>query len=261
MKVKNSINIFSLKDKLSIVIGGTGKIGRPITEAFLEAGSVVVVCSKNTKNQKMLMNDYKQYNTLFFEKFDQANPKDIIKLSKIILKKYGVPNILVNSSVYRPMKKYLNDSYKKFDESLLFNGRGLFLINREFANMMKTNKKGSIINISSIYGVVAPDPSIYENTKINTEPDYPFTKAGTISMTNYFASYYAKHNIRFNTIIPGGLFNFQNKKFLQKYIKKVPLGRMAEAKDLKGPALFLASNASSYVTGSCIYVDGGYTTL
>ena len=96
MKVKNSINIFSLKDKLSIVIGGTGKIGRPITEAFLEAGSKVVVCSKNTKNQKMLMNDYKQYNTLFFEKFDQANPKDIIKLSKIILKKYGVPNILVN---------------------------------------------------------------------------------------------------------------------------------------------------------------------
>ena len=86
MKVKNSMNIFSLKDKLSIVIGGTGKIGRPITEAFLEAGSKVVVCSKNIKNQKTLMNDYKQYNTLFFEKFDQSKPKDIIKLSKIILK-------------------------------------------------------------------------------------------------------------------------------------------------------------------------------
>ena len=125
--------------------------------------------------------------------------------------------------------------------------------------MMKANKKGSIINI--FYVGYCPDPSIYENTNINTEPDYPFTKAGTISMTNYFASYYARHNIRFNTIIPGGLFNNQNKNFLKKYIKKVPLGRMAEAKDLKGPALFLASNASSYVTGSCIYVDGGYTTL
>ena len=126
---------------------------------------------------------------------------------------------------------------------------------------MSSQGGGSIINISSIYGMVAPDMSIYEGSDFETEPDYSFIKGGIISFSKYLSAYDSKKNVRINCISPGGFFNNQGEPFLSKYIEKTPLGRMASHDDMKGIALFLASEASSYITGSVIPVDGGWTAI
>ena len=109
--------------------------------------------------------------------------------------------------------------------------------------------------------MVAPDMNIYNGLDFETEPDYPFIKGGIISFSKYLSSYYAKSNVRVNCISPGGFFNNQPELFLKNYISKTPLGRMANHDDMKGIALFLASDASSYITGSTIPVDGGWTAI
>ena len=121
--------------------------------------------------------------------------------------------------------------------------------------------KGSIINISSIYGVVANDPTIYEDTDMRQPPTYNFVKAGMINFTRYLACYYGKQGVRANCISPGGYFNDQPKPFLDNYTKRVPIGRMLYNKDIKGAVVFLASDASEYVTGANLMVDGGWTCL
>ena len=265
MRFNNKVNtkdLFSLKDKLAIVIGGMGKIGTPICEALLESEATLIICSSNKKNLNLAYKKFRNFNKKIHTfKMDQSQPLQINSFIKKIKKEFKIPDVLFNSAVNRPMKKYIKDTYKNFDKSMEINARGLFLLNRGFGDLMKLQKSGSIINISSIYGVVAPDPNIYTNSKINTEPDYPFIKGGTIAMTKYFASYYAKYNIRYNVLVPGGLFNDQDKSFVSNYCKKVPLSRMAYPNDIKGPAIFLASDASSYITGSSVFVDGGYTIL
>ncbi len=141
------------------------------------------------------------------------------------------------------------------------NARGIFITARAFGESMAKIGKGSIINISSIYGLVAPDMNVYQDTNIETEPDYAFLKGGIISFSRYLASYYAKKGIRVNCISPGGFYNNQPEPFLSQYIKKTPMGRMAEHDDIKGVALFLASDASKYITGSVIPVDGGWSMV
>ena len=160
------------------------------------------------------------------------------------------------------MKRNFNDTVKNWDKSMTTNSRGIFVTCRIFANAMKKNKvHGSIINISSIYGLVAPDMKIYKGSNFETEPDYPFVKGGIISFSRYLASYLSDYNIRVNCIAPGGVFNNQKKPFLTKYIKKTLLKRMAKPDDLKGAAVFLSSEASSYITGCVIPIDGGLTAI
>lgn len=137
----------------------------------------------------------------------------------------------------------------------------MFVTCRAFGNAMAIEGRGSIINISSIYGMVAPDMSIYEGSDFEIEPDYPFIKGGIISFSKYLSSYYSKKNVRVNWISPGGFFNNQEEPFLSRYIAKTPFGRMDSHDDMKGVALFLASEASSYITGSVIPVDGGWTAI
>ena len=126
---------------------------------------------------------------------------------------------------------------------------------------MKKQGFGSIINFSSIYGVVGPNFSIYKGTKMTTPPAYPLIKGGIIAMTKYFATYFAKDNIRINCISPGGVYDNHDERFVKKYEQLTPLGRMAKSDEIVGSTLFLASEkASSYVTGHCLMVDGGWTT-
>lgn len=124
---------------------------------------------------------------------------------------------------------------------------------------MKEKRYGSIINISSIQGIVGPDFTLYEGTDMDAPPDYFFHKAGIINLTKYFASKLGPYNIRVNAVSPGGLYSGQNEKFVERYNKKTFLGRMAKGEDIKGVIVFLASDASFYITGANIIVDGGYT--
>ena len=259
----NINDLFSLNESCAVVIGGKGTVGYPITEALAEAGATVFVASPSSNNNDKLFKDFRNRGLEVYAKtLDQSNEEQVISLINNIKKQNHIsPNILVNSGVFRPMKKYLDDNPDKWDESMEINARGLFLTCRSFAKTMKENGGGSIINIASIYGLIAPDKNIYKNTNLNTEPDYSYTKGGMIMFSKYLASYFAEYDVRVNCVAPGGIFNNQNKAFIDKYIKKVPMGRMGQPEDLKGVSVFLASDASKYITGCVIPVDGGLTII
>lgn len=258
----NINNLLSLKNYSAIVIGGAGKIGFPISEALAEAGAKVYICSTNTENfsgavEKLRIKDLDVQGF----KLDQTSEDDINSLINLIRKTEFPLKVLVNSGVIRPMKMFFEDSLLNWNKSMAINSGGLFLTCKLFGKELVENGGGSIINVSSIYGTVAPDMSIYEGCDFETEPDYPYTKGGMNMFSKYLASYYASKNVRVNIISPGGFFNDQKQPFLNNYIKKVPMKRMAFHDDLKGVAVFLASDASSYITGNNIFVDGGFNII
>ena len=250
---------FSLDKKIALVTGGAGLYGKYIVEGLAEAGAVVYVASRNLNNCQKIAESLKEKNyKVFAAKLDQSDTESIKSLCEKILKEQGKLDILVNNAVARPMKSF-SDSIEKFRLSMEVNAVGIFNLTRIFVENMKERQSGSIINISSIQGVVAPDFTLYEGTDMDAPPDYFFHKAGLVNLTRYFASKLGQYNIRINCVSPGGFFNNQNADFVEKYNKKTFLGRMAKGEDIKGVIVFLASDAASYITGANILIDGGYT--
>ena len=250
---------FSLQGKVSLVTGGAGLYGKFIVEGLAEAGATVYVASRNVENcKKVSENLRKKGYSVYPAKLDQSDEKSVKELKEKIIKEQEKVDILINNAVLRPMKSYY-DEIEKFRLSMEVNATGIFYLTRVIGEAMKEKKSGSIINISSIQGVVGPDFTLYEGTDMDAPPDYFFHKAGLINLTKYFASKLGHYNIRVNCISPGGLYSKQNEQFVERYSKRTFLGRMAKGEDLKGIVVFLASDASSYITGANILVDGGYT--
>lgn len=255
-------DLFSLKGKCAVIVGGSGKIGFPLSEALAEAGAQVCIATPKERSHAAAAEKLRRQG-LNAEGFsiDQADEESVKQCFQQIKEKFKIPDVLVNCGVERPLKEYFESSVEKWDRSMAVNARGLFITCRVFGQAMQEQASGSIINVSSIYGLVAPDQHIYEGTDIQTEPDYPYNKGGMIMFSKYLASLLAKDGVRVNCIAPGGFFNNQPEPFLSCYIKKVPLGRMVYHDDLKGVAVFLASDASRYITGTVIPVDGGFTII
>lgn len=255
----NSLDdIFSLDGKYAVVIGGKGKIGIPMVKSLAIAGATVYVCSP-TANKEEIVKKFGDNSKIFCRKLDQSDEGQIKQFINELSDLGHYPSILINCGVDRPMKKHFDDSWENWDKSMISNSRGLFVTCRAFARSMADHGGGSIINVSSIYGLVSPDPQIYEGTDMFTEPDYPFHKGGMVMFTKYLATLYAKSKVRVNCIAPGGVFDNQPEPFHSRYVAKVPLGRMANTDDFYGITLFLASESSKYITGTVIPVDGGCT--
>jgi NAD(P)-dependent dehydrogenase (short-subunit alcohol dehydrogenase family) len=255
-------DLLSLENHCAVVIGGKGKIGYPMAEALAEAGARVYIASPSSKDDDEAIETLREKGlSVFGRPLTQSSEANIVSLITSIEDEYKTPNILINSGVERPMKKYMDDDSLAWDRSMEVNARGLFLTCRTFGRRMESAGGGSIINVASVYGLVAPDQSIYEGTDMNTEPDYPYTKGGMIMFSKYLASYFAQHNVRVNCIAPGGMYDNQEESFVEKYTQRVPMKRMAYPDDLKGVAVFLASSASEYITGSVIPVDGGFSII
>ncbi len=230
-----------------------------IVEALAEAGAIVYVASRNIENcekfaSQLLEKGYK----VFSGYLDMPETRTIQDLYNKILKEQGRVDILVNNAVARPMKHY-DDPIEAFDLSMKINATGIMNTTRIFVQDMMKRKKGVIINISSIHGVIGPDFTLYKGTQMDAPPDYFFHRAGIISLTRYLAAKYAEYNIRVNCVSPGGLLENQPEIFIERYNQRTFLGRMANGEDIKGVIVFLASDASSYITGENILVDGGYT--
>ena len=146
------------------------------------------------------------------------------------------------------------------------NVKGVFLVTQVFGSLMAKNKKGSIINISSIYGIVSPDQSLYEykrkeGVEFFKPVSYSVSKSSLINFSKYLAVYWAKSNVRVNTLIIAGVFNNQDQEFLSSYNSRIPIGRMANSDEYNGAVVFLASNASNYMTGAELKIDGGWTAI
>jgi len=252
--------MFDLCGRVALVTGGTGLYGKPISEALAEVGAHAIIASRNQARCE----DWAAALTerglkASAEGYDQGDEQSILLLRDRVMKNWGAIDVLVNNSVARPMKTY-SDSLVAWRQSVEINATGLFAISRAFLDPMMEQGKGSIINIGSIQGVVAPDFKNYAGTDMTTPPDYHFHKHGLIGLTKYLAALAGPRGVRVNTISPGALDPDSAKEpFLSQYRRRVFLGRMAEYDDLKGVVVFLASEASRYITGQNIIVDGGYT--
>jgi NAD(P)-dependent dehydrogenase (short-subunit alcohol dehydrogenase family) len=250
--------LLSLKSKIILVTGGAGKYGRCLVEGLAEAEGTVITASRNPEAGQELAREFGQSGLkVHAMQVDQADHDSVMKLKERIRSTFGRLDVFVNNAVSRPMAGY-HDTIENFALSMRVNATGMMDILREMADLMAASGGGSIINISSMMGMFGPDLSNYEGTDMgDLPPDYFFHRGGIINITRYLARVLADRNIRVNCISPGGLFSNQPRQFLENYIKKVPVGRMANHDDIKGLAVLLASDASAYINGENILMDGG----
>ncbi|MCE5186884.1 MAG: SDR family oxidoreductase [Planctomycetaceae bacterium] len=251
-------DLWSLKNKVILITGGEGKYGRCLTEALAEADGKVITASPFLDDGQKVAQAFKERGLdVTADYVDQADHESIITLKNKIRDKYGKLDVLVNCAVARPMKTYTSP-LEDWEKSMKVNATGLFDITREMAELIAESGGGTIVNICSMMGMFGPDLSNYEGTGWDVPmPDYFFHKGGMFSLTRYLARILASKNIRVNSISPGGIFAGQHEQFLKNYTRKVPLGRLANNDDIKGAVVFLASQASSYITGENILMDGG----
>ena len=250
--------LLSLKDKVVLITGGEGRYGRCITLGLAEADATVITASPFLDDGEKVASDFRDKDLDVQAMFvDQANHDSVIKLIQRLKDKFGRLDVLVNCAVARPMKTY-GSSLEDWEKSMKVNATGLFDITREMVDLMDQGGGGTIVNIASMMGMFGPDLSNYDGTDMGIPmPDYFFHKGGMLTLTRYLARVLADKNIRVNAVSPGGIFANQPQKFLENYTKKVPVGRMANDDDIKGVVVFLASQASAYIKGENILMDGG----
>jgi len=268
MKIIDYKNKFNLKNKTALVIGGFGLIGSEVVNAFAQSHARLIILDKE---KKFPLNILKKKN-MYYEYFNTNELNKIKKKIDIIFSKYGVPDILINCS-YPQEKDWKKSSFKNISLNILKkyienNLISQSWISRLVAEKMKNKKiNGSIIHLGSIYGIVGQDLNIYENTSMKENISYSIIKGGITNLTRQMASYYGKYKIRVNTLVPGGIEYTKNDRlihnpiFLRNYKKRCPIKRLGKAEEVASAALFLASDASSYVTGSTLVVDGGWTSI
>ena len=256
----NILEQFSLKDKVVVLTGGGGLYGRQLTAALAEAGAQLVIAARNQARLREIARLQVQRGySVTCETLDQGDENSVLALRDKVLQQFGRVDGLVNNAVLRPMKS-LDSPLSAWEESLRVNATGVFLMTRALGQAMLQRRSGSIVNIGSMMGMVGPSLEFYEGTDLGTPaPDYFFHKGGMINLTRYFAGVFGPGGVRVNCVSPGGFFNRQPEPFLQRYNRRTMLGRMAGETDLGGAVVFLLGDASRYVTGVNLPVDGGYT--
>jgi NAD(P)-dependent dehydrogenase (short-subunit alcohol dehydrogenase family) len=264
-------NLFSLKNKVAIVTGGAGILGRQFCSILAEFGANVAVVDINYELAEEFASEletkYGQKSVGFF--CDVTNPKSVEQMVEDVIAIFGEINILHNNAAgksnnlnqfFAPFENYDLDQWNQIMDT---NIGGMFLVAKYVGKVMVEQKKGgSIIQTSSIYGIMGPDNRIYEGSyylgqQINTPAVYSASKAAVIGLTKYLATYWASKGIRVNAITPGGVESGQNDVFKKKYSNRIPLQRLGKPHEMAGALLYLASDASSYVTGQNIIIDGG----
>lgn len=255
-------NFSDLKEKTVIIIGGFGLIGRAICKGFVENEVNLIIAGRNEDASFISELRNRNKGIVTYIPFDITQDADIEKLIETVVKKYKKIDVFVNCSWPRTTDwgEHIEDvPYASIKTNLVNQLGSYYNATQKIALQMKKQKSGSIINFSSIYGLVGPTFAIYEGTNMTSAPAYALIKGGVNTMTKYFASYFGKYNVRTNCISPGGIYRNEDPKFVKQYSKECPLERMGNADDLVMPTLFLASEGSRYVTGHNLLVDGGWT--
>ncbi len=270
-----SIRKFNLENSTAIVTGGAGMLGRRFCKVLLENGANVAIFDINEKEIKNTLEDVKKKTgkvNIIGINCDLTDENSVINSVNKVNTKFGNLNILVNNAATKTEKwdkffeKFENYDLSVWKEVMSVNIDSMFLTTKIVGkNMVKNKIKGSIIQISSIYGLIAPNQSIYNGSlykkiKINTPAVYSVSKSAVIGLSKYLSTYWGSKGIRVNTLIPGGIESGQNNEFKKNYSKNVPLNRMGNLDEIENALLYLASEASSYVTGQNLVIDGGMST-
>lgn len=255
-----SLPDFSLRDKVVLLTGGAGLYGRGLASMLAAAGAQLILAARNlTKLQVVADEENAKGHNVHAEAFDQGDEASIYELHQRVRGRFGLLDGLVNNAVLRPMTGVAGAA-SGFDHSMRVNATGVMLMHRHFGGDMAEAGRGSIVNIGSIQGMIGPSYELYHGTAMgDLAPDYFFHKAGMENLTRFYAAQFGPRGVRVNNLAPGGFFNQQPELFVKRYCEHTMLGRMASGTDLGGAVIFLLSDASSYVTGATLPVDGGYT--
>jgi NAD(P)-dependent dehydrogenase (short-subunit alcohol dehydrogenase family) len=259
-----SADLFSLRDRVAVVTGGLGQLGRQFTAALTEAGARVAVLDQRAPNGS-------DTDSCRYVQADVTDHGSLVHALARIEADWGTPHVLVNNaaldsppdapaSANGRFETFPVDVWRRVQD---VNVTGVFLCCQVIGGRMAAVGRGSVINISSIYGLVSPDQRIYEYRRgegadFFKPAVYATSKSALLNLTRYLATYWSPH-VRVNTVTFAGVFNDQPAAFLEEYTKRVPLGRMAREDEYNGAIVFLASDASSYMTGANLVLDGGYT--
>ena len=266
-----SLELFSLKNKVAIVTGALGLIGKNHCLALADAGANIVVCDLDESKCNEFASSLSTKS--IGVGVDITNKSSVENLRDKTLSEFGRIDILVNNAAINDMfgnsqaateqSMFENYPLEMWQKSMDVNVTGTFLCSQIIGSEMAKSGKGSIINVASTYGLVGPDQSIYKkpdgSQSFYKSPAYSATKGAIVNFTRFLATYWGNKGVRVNTLTPGGVENNQDEYFVNNYSSKTPLGRMAQPTDYKGAIIFLASDASSYMTGANLIVDGGWT--
>lgn len=262
---------FNLQDRVAIVTGGAGILGKHFCSGLADAGANVAVVDIKLDSAKNLASQLEEKYEIkaYGYECDVSNKLSVENMVLSVVKEFGKIDVLHNNAAgksddldafFKPFEEY---SLKQWQDIMSVNIDGMFLVAQAVGKQMLTQVNGgSIIQTASIYGVMAPDQRIYKGSyyldrEINTPAVYTTSKAAVIGLTKHLAAYWADKKIRVNALTPGGTESGQNEEFKIKYSSRIPMGRMANADEMVGALLYLASDASSYVTGQNIIIDGG----
>lgn len=250
-----------IEDKIVVITGGAGLLGKEFCQAIAANGAIAVMAEYDLSVAEKVCNALAN-NHIVPAQVDITNKNSVAALITTISEKYGKIDALVNSAYPRNKnygKHFFDVEYEDFCENLGMNLGGYFLTSQLFAKYFYKQGYGNIINLASIYGVIAPRFGIYDNTQMTTPVEYAAIKSGLIHLTKYMAKYFKGKHIRVNTISLGGIEDRQPEPFLKAY-KEFCLNKgMLDAKDVSGTVLFLLSDLSEYVNGQNIVVDDGFT--
>lgn len=275
----NAIEKFYIENKVVIITGGAGLLGRKHAEAVTEGKGIPVLIDisesalVNTKDS--MTGQYGMECRLECYAADITKHAEVKQIAADLMKKYGHIDVLINNAANNPkvegnaanMKaiQFENFPIQMWLEDMAVGLTGAFVCSQIFGGVMAKQGKGVILNISSDLGIIAPDQRIYRKDGLADDEQtvkpvtYSVIKHGLIGLTKYLATYYAEKGVRANTLCPAGVFNGQNDEFLSKLTNLVPMGRMADVEEYKSTILYMISDASSYMTGSTVVVDGGRT--
>lgn len=265
--------LFAVDGDVVVITGVSGQLGHQYAQAFLQRGARVAGLDlKQSSSSQQLASQYPDHFS-----FCECNVTRIDSLQSALAAvrhRFGEPTVLVNNAAIDsppnapleetgPFEDYPDDSW---DRVMDVNVKGVYLACKVFGSAMAANQRGSIVNISSIYGVVSPDQSIYDYRRLRGEifykpVAYAVSKSALLNLTRYLATYWAKSGVRVNTLVIAGVENGQDPEFLKAYCDRMPVGRMARQDEYNGAVIFLASAASNYMTGAQLVIDGGWTSI
>lgn len=270
MARSSKLKSFSLEGKTAIVTGALGFLGKYFCAGFSEAGSNLAILDLDQKRCQDFADELAEKYNIQAEGYfcDITQKESVQEMVDSVISKFSTVDILLNNASYRsktpqalhaPFEEY---SLEEWQRMMDVNVNGPFLCSQAIGtSMLKHGEGGSIINVASVYGIRGTDHRIYPNAenRSNNPASYSTAKGAIVSLTKYLATYWGKSGIRVNSVSPGGVENNQNAEFVMRYSDRVPMGRMAQPEEMVSAVIYLASDASSYVTGQNLIVDGGLT--
>ncbi len=263
---------FDLTNRVAFITGGAGLLGVKHAEAIAEQGGVPVLADMDGERAEEAAEGVRNTTSgeCYAVQVDITDAGQVQRAVSQVLERSERIDILINNAAmtvkgggasyadyFAPFEEYPQHLW---EEALNINLTGAFLVTQAVGKIMRDQKRGSIINIASDVGLISPDHRIYENETFNTPIAYAVSKAGLINFTRYLATYWAEQGIRANALCPAGVYNNHSPEFVEKLASRIPLARMAHQDEYKGAIVFLASDASSFMTGSTLVVDGGRTS-